>query len=252
MNQFDPKDNKPTPMSAAKRDFWNGPFVSPSGITTCRLAVFHYAMNSTVRPTDPSQTIAYGYVQGNKLHDREPELLVQVILAQDPNFFDSYPRKPGAPVTMDLMKTAVSDAARAFYRHGMPAYGKPGLRVGGNILATVFPVKGTTPVTLFINDTLGLFKGGYPAQRFEGWCNRACSAHSSAHSRVGRIEAKEEAERIKKEMIKYVTETILPKIQVSLDCPPEQWLDENGYFDWHKEIMSLPDQPPVNVKFSAG
>jgi hypothetical protein len=93
-------------------------------------AVFQFGMNSTPRPTAPDETIAFGYMSLNKFHDREPEAVLATIEALDPNFFDSYPRKPGTKLDAAFKKAAIGELARAFYRHGLAAYGKPNLRKG--------------------------------------------------------------------------------------------------------------------------
>jgi hypothetical protein len=128
MTQFEPLSDEPGLMSEDKRLFWSKEWTNPGGIMTPNLALFQYAMNGTLRPTNPRETIAMGYTRGSKFHDREPEAVVKAMLVLNPAFFNSYPRKEGTPVDMQLMKAAVGEAARAFYRHGLSAYGKPGLR----------------------------------------------------------------------------------------------------------------------------
>ena len=64
----------------------------------------------------------------NKFHDRESLAIVEAIEILDPTFFDSYPRGPSTIYDMDFKKAQVGEAAKAFYRHGLAAYGKPGLR----------------------------------------------------------------------------------------------------------------------------
>lgn len=93
-----------------------------------RLAVLHWAVNSTPRPSHPDETIAYGYMNLNKLHDREPEAILRAIESQDPTFFDTYPRAEGTDLDDAFKKAAIGEAMKAFYRHGLSAYGKPGLR----------------------------------------------------------------------------------------------------------------------------
>jgi len=114
-------------MSADKRAWWGAPW-SGRALKQPRLAVFHYAMNSTPRPTDPGETVAFGYMSLNKFHDREPEAVLRAIEALDPNFFDSYPRKASTQLDPAYKKAVIGEAARVFYRHGLAAYGKPGLR----------------------------------------------------------------------------------------------------------------------------
>lgn len=122
-----PKSDTPTVLSPEKRKFFatarpGSDFKQP------RLAVFQHAMNRTPRPTEPSESIAYGYMNLNKFHDREPEAVMLAIREIDPHFWDDYPRRPGKEADDDFVKAAIGEAARAFYRHGLAAYGKPGLR----------------------------------------------------------------------------------------------------------------------------
>lgn len=89
-----------------------------------RAAALQHAMNTTPRPTAPSESVAHGYMNSNKFHDREPGLARQAMEKLDPSFFDTFPRKgPDSP-----MSSQAKDAARALYRHGLAACGKPALR----------------------------------------------------------------------------------------------------------------------------
>jgi hypothetical protein len=134
--KHEPLDSEPGLMSATKRSWWAAPW-DKRPVKQPRLGVFQYAMNSTVRPTAPNESVAYGYVSLSKFHDREPEAVLKAIEALDPSFFDSFPRRDlNAPMDVADKKAAIGDAARVFYRHGLAAYGKPGLR------------KNKTPATL--------------------------------------------------------------------------------------------------------
>lgn len=93
-------------------------------------AVFQYAMNSTMRPSAPDETIAYGYVTLNKFHDREPQIVLKAIEEVDPHYFDDFPRKPTTVLDEDFKCAIIGELARALYRFGLSAYGKPGLRKG--------------------------------------------------------------------------------------------------------------------------
>lgn len=132
IQQHEPLESGPGLMSEAKRQWWaaprsGGPFKQP------RLAVFQHAMNTTPRPTAPSESIAHGYVNNNKFHDREPGLVRKAMEAIESSFFDTFPRKDSEEPMADQTKdAAVGEAARAFYRHGLAAYGKPGKRRPGN------------------------------------------------------------------------------------------------------------------------
>jgi hypothetical protein len=98
------------------------------GIKQPWIAVFHYAMNSTPRPSAPNETIAFGYMNLNKFHDREPEAVMKVIEEIDPNWFDNIPRKPTTTLDAAFKRAALGELARIFYRYGLSAYGKPNLR----------------------------------------------------------------------------------------------------------------------------
>lgn len=117
-------------MSEAKRKFWSAEWrVSDSAIGQTRVAVFHFVMNTTPRPTNLDHSLALGYALNEKLHDREPALIVRKIEEHDPTFFNEYPRSRKSVSMAERDKcAAVGEAARAFYRHGAAAYGKEGLR----------------------------------------------------------------------------------------------------------------------------
>lgn len=120
----------PNLMSAEKRAWWaqewSGHLPKQS-----RLAVFQYAMNSTIRPTAPDETISFGYLNMDKFHDFEPALILSVIEQQDLSFFDTYPRKRHVFKDEEWIKfkcAIIGEAAKAFYRHGLASYVKPNLR----------------------------------------------------------------------------------------------------------------------------
>ena len=130
MAKHEPLNQNPDLMSAEKRAWWaqRWPGRSPK---QPRLVVFQFAMNSTMRPTAPDETIAMGYMGLEKFHDREPGLVLAAIEEQDPSFFDTYPRRKKDHTDEEWVKAKcaiIGHAARAFYRHGRPSYGKPGLR----------------------------------------------------------------------------------------------------------------------------
>lgn len=106
-------------MSEPRRAFWAS-FWSGSSLQQSKLMVFQHAMNTTPRPTNPSQSIGYAFQKQEKLHDREPALLVAEMEALDPHFFDEYPRQDmSQPMSMSAKCAAVGVAARHFYRHGI-------------------------------------------------------------------------------------------------------------------------------------
>ena len=124
---YDPLDSSHELMSPKKRSWWaevwdKRPLKQP------RLAVLQYAMNATPRPSDPNETIAFGYMNLNKFHDRESLAIVEAIEVLDSTFFDSYPREPLTVFNIGFKKALVGEAVKAFYRHGLAAYGKPKLR----------------------------------------------------------------------------------------------------------------------------
>jgi len=122
-----PLNSNPGLLSEDKRK-WCASSWNKRALKQPRIAVFHYAMNSTPRPTAPDETIAYGFMTLNKFHDREPEAIRKTIEALDPEWFDSYPKKEGTDFDDSFKKAVIGELARAFYRHGLAAYGKPGLR----------------------------------------------------------------------------------------------------------------------------
>lgn len=126
-NQYDPKSESSEIMSPEKRDWWASLW-DKKGLKQPRIAVLQFAMNSTPRPTCPEETVAYGYMVGSKFHDKEPELLLSVIEDLDPDFFVTFPRRSLTKLNYAFKKAAIGEAARSFYRHGLAAYGKPGLR----------------------------------------------------------------------------------------------------------------------------
>lgn len=129
--KHEPLKSDPDLLSEEKRK-WIADRRSGGSLEQPRLAVFQTAMNTTPRPTNPKQSIASGYMHNNKFHDREPEALWNAIKEIDPGFFDTYPRKKGTPVDAAFVKAAIGELARVFYRYGLPAYGKPGLRKTDN------------------------------------------------------------------------------------------------------------------------
>jgi len=117
-----------TMMSKEKRDWWAAPWRRPTpGLQQPRMAVLHFVMNTTPRETAPAESIAFGYLRNDKLHDREPAALLRAIAAIDPNFFEGFPQKLGTSADR-VLAFALSDAIRAFYRHGLHAFGIPGRR----------------------------------------------------------------------------------------------------------------------------
>jgi hypothetical protein len=136
IQEHPPLDSSHELMSPKKRAWWaevwdKRPLKQP------RLAVLQFAMNSTPRPSAPNETIAFGYMNLNKFHDRESLAIVEAIEAIDPTFFDTYPREASTTFDVDFKKAQVGEAAKAFYRHGLAAYGKPGLRSSTSVIGSL-------------------------------------------------------------------------------------------------------------------
>lgn len=125
--EFEPLSADPTLLSEEKRTWWAGLW-DKRGLKQPRLAVFQFAMNSTLRQTASNETIAWGYTNLNKFHDKEPEAVLTAIEKLDPTFFESYPRRTSTTYDLTFKKNVISEAARTFYHHGLAAYGKPKLR----------------------------------------------------------------------------------------------------------------------------
>ena len=130
MPEFPPLEDSTSLMSESRRKFWASAVHRRSPLKQSHLLVLQSVMGITARPTDPSESIEFGYQNKLKFHDREPELIVEGIEDMVPDFWADYPRQDmKKPMTMQEKKAAVGEAAKAFYRHGLPGYGKPALRV---------------------------------------------------------------------------------------------------------------------------
>jgi hypothetical protein len=128
IQEHEPLSSEPGLMSIEKRSFWAGLWPKQRHPKQPRLAVLQYAMNGTMRPTAPGESILYGYMTLNKFHDREPEAVLKVIEGLDSDFFAAYPRREDTILDDEFKKAVIGEAARAFFRHGLSAYGKPKLR----------------------------------------------------------------------------------------------------------------------------
>jgi len=125
-------------MSTDKRNWWDAVLRQPrpGELKQTRKAALHHVMNTTPRPSNPNEAIEYRYTTNNKFHDREPGVIVDGLLVIDPHFFDTYPRRKGTKLDRAYMGAIIGEAARAFYRHGLAAYGKPDLRKPSGNLST--------------------------------------------------------------------------------------------------------------------
>lgn len=135
--KHEPISGEPTLMSPEKRAWWAATWAARPSPKQPRLAVLSYVMSATMRPTARDETILHGYMALNKFHDREPELLLAEIEKLDPGFFEAYPRNPGTKLDDAFKRAAIGEAARCFFRHGLSAYGKPGLRRKAGPLAAL-------------------------------------------------------------------------------------------------------------------
>lgn len=135
--EHEPLSKQPNLMSREKREWWTTQW--KEGFDQPRVAVLHNTMNTTPRPTKPDQSIASGFMRLNKFHDRESGEILKAILELDPHFFDTYPRLGIDPLTGDqfqlFAKAVIGEAAQAFYRFGLTAYGKPRLRKNAPLAA---------------------------------------------------------------------------------------------------------------------
>lgn len=128
IKEHDPLSDEPTLLSPEKRAFCANSWGKPGAFKQAKVMVFHHAMNTTPRPTAPDESIGYGYMNNNKFHDREPKAIQEAIEKVDPTWFDDYPRKASTALDDDFKRGVISELARTFYRYGLAAYGKPGLR----------------------------------------------------------------------------------------------------------------------------
>lgn len=128
IKQHEPLDSTPELLSEDKRKWFSSLHSTIDSLAQSRLFVFQTAMNATPRPTQPDESIAFGYMRLNKFHDREPEKIVESIELIDKDFFNSYPRREGTLLDLQFKKQVVSEAARTFYKFGLASYGKPKLR----------------------------------------------------------------------------------------------------------------------------
>lgn len=99
-------------------NFWEQPW--PEEPDTTRGELLLSVMCQTMRPSAPSESICDGYQRLQKLHDREPQVLVEAIKAIDPQFFD--------PLIEKHLRSQMGIGARLLLRNGKPAYAKPLLR----------------------------------------------------------------------------------------------------------------------------
>lgn len=96
-----------------------------------RKTLLDNVLTSTTRPTNSVQMIADQALLAEKLHDKEPELIVNEIEKRCPNFFSSLPRryKPDSPdqsgPSIAQKKQFLCNYLRHYYHQGHRKYEKP-------------------------------------------------------------------------------------------------------------------------------
>jgi hypothetical protein len=138
--QFEPLSSEPGLMSEEKRNWCASLLPRNGAIKQPKFIVLLQAMAVTPRPSAPDESILFGYVTLNKFHDREPEAVLKAIENTSPTFFDDYPRRPNTELNDKFKKAVIGEMARAFCRHGLAAYGKPGLRGPKDLPAAEAPI----------------------------------------------------------------------------------------------------------------
>lgn len=101
-----------------------------------RLGMVFNTMTSTGRPTNPNQTIFDQAMIGEKLHDKEPGMIVERLETKIPKFFDGLPKKT-EECTDKHKKQLICDIIRHFLHQGVRKYGKPGLRLDFSATADI-------------------------------------------------------------------------------------------------------------------
>lgn len=94
-----------------------------------RLVLFLNVVSVLPRKTRPEQSIMSGYIENCKLHDNEPDAVVEVLEEKAPDFFDGMPAKE---VTLANKKAMVGKILNSHINLGVSKYGKPALRKGGD------------------------------------------------------------------------------------------------------------------------
>jgi hypothetical protein len=125
--EHEPLSDEPEELSPAKRNWCNQPWTK-RGYKTPHIAVFFFVVFGENRPSAKDEKLAWGIVALNKLHDKEPGYIVQKIEEVDPEWFNSYPRKPSTTFDLAFKKVVVGELAKAYLRFGRTGYGKPELR----------------------------------------------------------------------------------------------------------------------------
>jgi hypothetical protein len=125
--EHEPISDEPEELSPAKGSWCDQPW-SKRGKKQPMIGVFLFVVMGNTRPSNEDETLAFGYVSLNKFHDKEPELIVQKIEEIDPEWFNSFPRKPSTPFDLKFKKAVVGELAKQYLRRGRAAYGKPDLR----------------------------------------------------------------------------------------------------------------------------
>lgn len=94
-----------------------------------RFTLLMNVMNSLPRPTNPTQLISDQALLADKLHDREPALVIAELESRCPTFFDDLPRRnTEKPPTQEQKGQFLCNFIRHYYHQGMRKYQKPNLR----------------------------------------------------------------------------------------------------------------------------
>lgn len=138
--QFEPLNSEPDLMSEEKRTWCASLLPRGGAMKQPKVIIFLQAMAVTPRPSAPDESILFGYMHLNKFHDREPEAILKAIESAFPTFFDDFPRRPNTEFNDKFKKAIIGEMAKAFCRHGLAAYGKPGLRGPKDLPAAEAPI----------------------------------------------------------------------------------------------------------------
>ncbi|MFA5767619.1 MAG: hypothetical protein WC919_06880 [Candidatus Paceibacterota bacterium] len=93
-----------------------------------KLTALMNVLTSTPRPTNPNMTLFDQAVLRQKLHDREPEILIRELEERWPDYFIDLPVQKGTVVTRAKKGSFISLFITSFLHHGIPRYEKPNLR----------------------------------------------------------------------------------------------------------------------------
>ena len=124
-------------LSEAKQDWLKKPCGSSTFPEMTRFSMTMHIMSITARPTNKRQSILDQAYTGEKLHDREPGLVVSKLEEKIPGFFSNLPRRNVKKSPDSAQKRGlICDFIRHYMHLGLRKYGKPKLRRenGGDVL----------------------------------------------------------------------------------------------------------------------